>query len=256
MKTKSIQQQLIRGGIMALALSLAPLAQAQYDWGTWVQNTSVTLQNNHPNYGTAVLTVSGNNSPSANVPTADIYYPSMFPGDAFVAAGGVFSPINHTSGFTNTFQVDIDLTGYDTRQSDVLFGISDVASIGYGGERIYYSLQAYNSKGQLLNIDSALPGVGNAINQWWSTEDAEFTVNSTTGDLEFSNPQAGHDSQGYFFAVDPTVAHIRFAALSTTGGDGIRFYLGTPEVPEPGVTAILGLGLAGLAAFRRLRQRS
>jgi hypothetical protein len=255
MKTSSIRHQLtcIGIGVMA-AFTLSP-AHAQYDWGTWIQDTSTTLHNSNPNYGTATLTVSGNYFPSANVPTADIYYPILFPNDTFVAAGGAYSQMNISPSFTNTFQVDIDLTGYNTSQGNVLFGLSDVASIGYVSTRVYYRLQAFNSSWQTLNVDSALVVGGNDINQWWPTEDAEFTVNATTGVLDFLNPQAGRDSQGYFFAIDSGVAHIRFQALSTTGGDGMRFYIGTPEiVPEPGTLTLLGLGVTGLIACCQRRK--
>jgi hypothetical protein len=248
MKKLFAKHRLIQGIVGAVVMLILPAAHAQY-WGNWTQDTATTLHSDYPSYGTVYLTVSASLSPSASVVTGT--FPSS--GWGTIPAAGAYSGLNTLPG-SNTFLVNIDLTHYNVSDGQSLFGFSDVASIGYGGAPITYSIKAFDSSGHWISTYDWTP-IYDEPNSEFSTDDATLTINSSTGVLVFDNPQANHDSEGYFFPLAPGTASIQLEALSTTGGDGMRFYIGSPEVPEPGTCALLGLGVAGLIGWRQTRRQ-
>jgi hypothetical protein len=248
MKTQRNNHHLMTSLFGAAVLLILPAAHAQYDWGTWTQNTGASLNYYNSALGTASLAVTGLSSPSASVATGT--FPNSW---GTIAAAGVYSQLQTGSVMTNALFVDIDLSLCDVSAGTSVFGFSDVAAIGYGQASLSYRITAYDNTWTKIPFDWT--DIYHEGNIQLPTDIGTLTINPTTGVLVFDNPQAGQDSLGYFYQIDPQTAHIRLEALRTTGGDGIRFYIGSPAVPEPGTCALIGLGLAGLFALRQTRRQ-
>jgi hypothetical protein len=233
-------------------LLILPVAHAQYNWGTWTQDTGTTLHNDNSGYGTAYLSLVASTTPSTSV-TAGQFQNLWGPNP--IAAAGIYSLMSTGPVMTNGLAVTIDLRNYNTDSGTALFGFSDIAAIGYNSAALSYQLKAYDANHDEIAFYSWAE-VGHDINTYLPTDNAALTINSSTGVLDFDNPQAGHDSQGYFYSLEPGTAYIELTALRTTGGDGLRVYLGAPAVPEPGTWVLVGLGVAVLAVARQKRQAS
>ena len=211
-----------------------------YDWGIWQQQSQTRLINSSQ-FGSVELNLAGIPAASVNVPTTGISYPNLF-ANTFVPAGGVYSPIQ------NNQYLGVSLLFTYSVQQGTLFGISDVASIGFGGLAYRYRLVVTD----YLGNEHSLTPYGNDVNPGFPQDDNTFTINGQ-GELVFGAPQVGHDSQGQFYYLPAGTVMIEFDSLQSNGGDGIRFYVGSP-VPEPGVATMFGFGV-GCALFLRLVHR-
>lgn len=181
MKKLFAKHHLIQSIVGAVVMLILPAAHAQY-WGNWTQDAATTLHSDYSSYGTVYLTVSASLSPSASVVTGT--FPMSW---GTIPAAGAFSGLNTLPG-SNTFQVDIDLTHYNVSDGQSLFGFSDVASIGYGYAPITYSIKAFDSSGHWISTYDWTP-IYNEANSQFPTDDAELTINSSTGVLDFANPR-------------------------------------------------------------------